>query len=106
MACARMPAQALNWPRRRRLITQAISKRIAQLTMSDDGSLKGRITLAWEGQEALGHRLGAFKTDEAGRKKGLEDERTAIVRGSATVKCDSAKAWEESAAPHTAVVKS
>ncbi len=83
--------------------TQAISKRIAQLTMSDDGSLKGRITLAWEGQEALGHRLGAFKTDEAGRKKDLEDELKAMLPGSATVKFDSAKAWEEAGAPLTAV---
>ena len=83
--------------------SQALSKRIAQFTISDDGNVKGKITLTWEGQEALGHRLSGFRTDEAGRKKDLEDELKALLPGGAMVKFSSANAWEDGDAPLTAI---
>jgi hypothetical protein len=77
--------------------TQTVTQRIAQLKLQEDGSLKGKILLSWNGQEALSRRIDASKTDEAGRTKALEDELRDLLpgSGSVTVKLESTKGWDE-----------
>jgi hypothetical protein len=53
---------------------KAVLTRIANLTLADDGSLSGDLTVRYEGSEALERRLDALETDEVGSKKALEDE--------------------------------
>ncbi len=73
----------------------AISKRVGHLTLNEDGSAKGKIGIAWAGEEALVHRLSGLKTDAAGRKKELEDELKSILPAGALVQLDSAAGWDE-----------
>jgi hypothetical protein len=73
----------------------AISKRVAYLTISEDGSAKGKIGIGWAGEEALAHRLSGLKTDPAGRKKELEDELKAVLPSGALVQLDTAVGWED-----------
>jgi hypothetical protein len=73
----------------------AVTKRIGRLTLSDDGSLRGKVAMAWTGTEALDHRLSGLRTDEAGRKKELEDELKRLLPSGATVHFDSASGWED-----------
>jgi hypothetical protein len=73
----------------------AVSKRLGRLTLNEDGSLKGRVALAWSGEEALIRRLSGLKTDEAGRKKDLEDELKGLLPSGATVTLDSIIGWDE-----------
>jgi len=53
--------------------TQTMTARIARLSLAGDGSVSGTVKFQWTGQEAISHRLDAQQTDEAGRKKDLED---------------------------------
>jgi hypothetical protein len=74
---------------------EAISKRVGNITISEDGSAKGSIGIGWVGEEALVHRLRGLKTDAAGRKKELEDELQAMLPAGSTVQLDSAVGWED-----------
>ena len=73
----------------------AVSKRVGRLVLSEDGSAKGKIGVAWAGEEALVHRLGSLKTDAAGRKKELEDEIKALLPPGAFVQLDASNGWED-----------
>jgi hypothetical protein len=73
----------------------AVSKRVGHLILSEDGSAKGKIAIAWAGEEALVHRLSGLKTDAAGRKKELEDELKSILPAGALVQLDTAAGWED-----------
>jgi hypothetical protein len=73
----------------------AISKRVGRLILSEDGSAKGKVGIGWAGEEALTHRLSGLKTDDAGRKKELEDELKAMLPTGALVKLDNATGWED-----------
>ncbi|MCU1333071.1 MAG: transglutaminase protein [Candidatus Angelobacter sp.] len=73
---------------------EAISKRVGRLTLSDDGSATGKIGIGWAGEEALTRRLSGLKTDEAGRKKELEDELKAMLPAGALVHLDSVVDWD------------
>jgi hypothetical protein len=81
---------------------EAVSKRIGRLVLNDDGSAKGKVGIAWAGQEALVHRLSGIKTDAAGRKKELEDELSASLPPGSLVKLDNTANWEDSEAQLTA----
>jgi hypothetical protein len=74
---------------------EAISKRVGNITISEDGSAKGSIGIGWTGEEALVHRLRGLKTDAAGRKKELEDNLKAMLPNGATVQLVSADGWED-----------
>ncbi len=52
---------------------QSIRQRIADLTMDDEGVLKGTLTVNYIGQLALDHRLDLIDTDDAGWRKDFED---------------------------------
>lgn len=73
----------------------AISKRVGNITISEDGSAKGTIGIGWAGEEALVHKLRSLKTDAAGRKKELEDNLRSMLPAGATVQLTSAAGWED-----------
>lgn len=72
----------------------AISKRVGRLALSADGGAHGQVAIAWAGIEALEHRLNGFKTDDAGRKKELEDEMRSMLPPGATVQELKATGWD------------
>src|SRR5258708_32979187 len=71
----------------------ALTQRGASFTMAQDGSLKGKVRLIFNGQEALIHRLEENESDEAERTKSLEEELRRMLPATATVHLDSAKGW-------------
>jgi len=80
----------------------AISKRVGHIALNDDGSAKGKVGIAWTGEEALVHRLRALTTDDAGRKKELEDELQELLPPGTLVQLDKATGWDDGEAPLTA----
>ncbi|HJX83433.1 MAG TPA: DUF3857 and transglutaminase domain-containing protein [Candidatus Angelobacter sp.] len=72
---------------------RAVIFRSANMVLSEDGSAKGEVTVSYTGGEALERRLDAFSTDEAGRKKNLEDELKTWLPNGAAVKMTSAEGW-------------
>ncbi len=73
--------------------------RVAKVSLDPDGELNGEITVNFEGEDALDHRLDALDEDEAGRRKSLEEEvRTWLPRGS-VVKLQDSQGWELMDAP-------
>lgn len=71
----------------------ALTQRGASFTMAQDGSLKGKVRLIFNGQEALIHRLEENESDEAERAKSLEEELRRMLPATATIHLDSAKGW-------------
>jgi hypothetical protein len=82
---------------------KAMTRRSADMSLDDSGGLKGKITVKFEGGEALEHRLDGLETDDAGKKKLLEDELQEWVPSGAVVKLESSEGWESSDTPLTAV---
>jgi hypothetical protein len=64
--------------------------------------LTGTITVKFEGGDALEHRLDELDTDEAGKKKDLEDELQGWLPTGAIIKMIKAEGWETSDGPLTA----
>lgn len=64
--------------------TSSTINRKAELTLSDTGDLEGKVIVTYTGLEASQRRTGERLTDDADRKKYLEDE----VKGSIPVACD------------------
>ena len=79
--------------------TDAISERVGHIALNADGSAKGKIGLVWKGEEALVHRLRALTTDDAGRKKDLEDELRALLPPGTSVQLDKATGWDDGEVP-------
>lgn len=82
---------------------QAVTERTAKLTFDPDGTLKGEITVQYKGIPALELRLDALRTDEAGRKKQLEEEMIGWLPSGAVVKLTDSRAWDKSDEPVVAV---
>jgi hypothetical protein len=78
---------------------KSVTNRNANMTLSEDGAIKGNIVLEFKGAEALEHRLDAIDRDEAGRKKDLEDELKQWLPTGAVVKMAMAQGWEDGDAP-------
>lgn len=72
----------------------AVSKRVGWLTLSEDGSARGKIATAWAGEEALVRRLISLKTDPVGRKKELEDELKAVLPNGTAVQMTTTAGWD------------
>jgi hypothetical protein len=81
---------------------KSVTRRQANMALTEDGALKGDVVLEFEGAEALEHRLDAVDSDEAGRKKDLEDELKQWLPTGAIVKMTVAKGWEANEGPLTA----
>lgn len=82
---------------------KAVVRRTAQMKLDSDGSLKGKVTLQFTGEDALEYRLDALDTDDAGRKKELEDDLSTLLSNAAKVKLVSVADWTATDAPLTAV---
>jgi Domain of Unknown Function with PDB structure (DUF3857)/Transglutaminase-like superfamily len=75
---------------------KAMIRRAAEMTLDRAGSLKGTLTVRFEGGEALERRLAALATDEAGRNADLEKEAQGWLPSGATIKLTSAEGWQGS----------
>jgi hypothetical protein len=81
---------------------KAITQRNAEMALDGNGNLTGTITVKFEGGEALEHRLDELDTDEAGRKKDLEEEMQGWLPAGAIIKMTQSEGWETSDGPLTA----
>jgi hypothetical protein len=81
---------------------KAVVKRVVNGTLDASGQLKAQISIQYLGGEALERRLAALKTDDAGRKKMLEDELKEWLVSGATIKITDAQGWERSEEPLSA----
>jgi len=72
---------------------RSMTRRAANMSLDEEGALKGEIKVEFQGQEALEHRLDARDSDEAGKKNDLEDELKAWLPGGATVKLVDVQGW-------------
>jgi hypothetical protein len=77
----------------------SLSHRTATLELASDGSARGEITLEFDGQEALVRRLDGFETDEAGKRKLLEDEVLAWLPSGSQAKILDSQGWESTDDP-------
>jgi hypothetical protein len=73
---------------------KSVTRRTASLELDSEGNAKGEITLNFTGLDALDHRIDATDTDDAGRKKDLEDELRAWLPSGAIVNVKSVEGWE------------
>jgi Domain of Unknown Function with PDB structure (DUF3857) len=73
----------------------AIIFRSAELKLGVDGAVKGEVRLEFYSSEALERRLSALETDEAGRKKELEEELKLLLPANATVEMTNSMHWEK-----------
>jgi hypothetical protein len=78
---------------------KSLTRRTVHMSLGEDGTLKGDVVLEFTGAEALEHRLDAIDSDEAGRKKDLEDELKQWLPSGAIVKMTAAQGWEKSEGP-------
>ena len=78
--------------------TSAVTKRVARLTLGDDGKAEGIVAVAYFGQEAIAHRIEGAKTDDVGRVKILEDEMKSLLPGNAEVTLTKQPDWTTSTA--------
>jgi hypothetical protein len=74
----------------------AVTRRVAKLAMGDDGSVEGKLTVMYVGQEALSRRIEADESDDAERKKSLIDEVKGWVPAGATVELTNSPDWSGS----------
>ena len=81
----------------------AIISRSAELKLDTEGAAKGEVRVEFLGVEALERRLSALDTDEAGRKKELEDEVKLWLPANAKAELTAAVGWENEYDPLTAV---
>ncbi|MFI5104715.1 MAG: hypothetical protein ACHP79_07315, partial [Terriglobales bacterium] len=77
--------------------------RSASLTLSPDGALKGELRVEFGGAESLERRLSALETDDAGRKKEMEDEVKTWLPIHAKVEMTDSAAWDKENEPLTTI---
>jgi hypothetical protein len=82
---------------------KAMIRRNVEMALDAGGNLTGTITVQFEGGDALEHRLDELQTDEAGRKKDLEDELRGWLPTGAAIKLTKSEGWETSDSPLTAI---
>ena len=83
----------------------SVMRRTAKAAIAANGSLNGEISVDFQGEDALQHRLDALDEDEAGRRKSLEDEVKDWLPSDAIVKLVEARGWESTDDPLTARFK-
>lgn len=81
--------------------SDALEERKAKVHLDEDGTLSGSLVITYSGQEALSHRLDAMDTDEAGRRKAIEDEIKGLVPSTAEVRLEKVSGLEASEGPVT-----
>ncbi len=71
-------------------------ERKAQLKMSDDGTLEGKLSITFQGLEAFDRRMDMRNEDEAARKKYLEDQVREYIPVGIEVELTSKPEWASS----------
>lgn len=77
----------------------ALTERKATLELEPDGTLAGKLQVAFSGLQALRRRLEAMEEDEPGHLKDLEDEIKQWLPAGADLKLGSVTGWEGSEEP-------
>jgi Transglutaminase-like superfamily len=72
----------------------SLLRRTALVSLSPDDELTGELSVDFNGEEALAHRLDALDQDEAGRRTTLEDQVKGWLPKDAVVKLQEARGWE------------
>jgi hypothetical protein len=78
---------------------KSVTRKSANLSLSQDGTLKGNVKLEFEGEEALELRLDTIDEDDAGRKKTLEGLLKEWLPAGAIVKATDTQGWENAESP-------
>ncbi len=78
---------------------QALIKRVAKLTLAEDGTAQGPLGVGFFGIEGMIRRQSAGKTDAEGRKKALEDEVKHWLPAGSEVTLTNTPAWDDGEAP-------
>jgi hypothetical protein len=73
---------------------RSLTHRTAAMDLSEEGALHGDITIEFNGEEALQHRLDSNGDDDASRKKDLEDELKNWLPTGAVVKLVKVDGWD------------
>jgi hypothetical protein len=79
-----------------------VLQRTAEVQLAGDGSLTGKITFSWQGQQALERRLDGLEEDDAGRRKMIEDDIRKYLPEGAVLKLTSVQGWDNTEGPLTA----
>ncbi|MGH9789367.1 MAG: transglutaminase domain-containing protein, partial [Candidatus Acidiferrales bacterium] len=78
---------------------QGLIQRQAVLKLDGEGGLAGTLTVLYHGLEALERRINNLDEDEAGRRKGLEEEVKGSLPEGAEVRLERATGWEGTEEP-------
>lgn len=78
---------------------QAVLRTIGDLKLNEEGTLTGKLTASYEGQEALTERQWAIGEDDVKRREHLEAAMKSNLRMEATVKLLSVDGWERTGEP-------
>jgi hypothetical protein len=78
---------------------QAITTRLARLSLDEHGVASGTVTLMFKGSMAMSRRQSGGKTDAEGRKKLLEDQLREILPGNSDITLTNSPDWDNPEAP-------
>lgn len=70
--------------------------RVANLTLSENGDLEGKLTVSFTGLEAMSRRRDERNEDEADRKKSLEDEAKTYIPAATELELTNKPDWSSS----------
>jgi hypothetical protein len=85
--------------------TQALTKRVARVKLTDHGTAEGSMAVGFFGLEAMERRREGGHTDAEGQKKLLEDEIKSWLPGGSEVTLTNAPAWDKVEEPLVANFK-
>ncbi len=85
--------------------TEAITQRTAKLAIDQRGTLTGTVNLSLVGQEAMERRLSERDSDDAEKKKSMEDELKGWLPSNAKVELQRVNDWKAAESPLTADFK-
>ncbi|ABF39545.1 hypothetical protein Acid345_0540 [Candidatus Koribacter versatilis Ellin345] len=80
-------------------------KRVAKMTLGDDGSLTGEVEVTFTGQDAFHHRLWERNEDDAGKKKDMEELLQDWMALKADIELEKVNDWKASNVPLVATFK-
>jgi hypothetical protein len=74
---------------------KSMVQRVAHVNLTEQGILEGAVMVSYSGLEAMNRRRDGGRTDDAGRKKLLEDEMRSWLPGNSEVTLTGTPQWEE-----------
>ena len=78
---------------------ESVTTRMALLSLDETGTAKGEVVLLFKGLQAMFKRQEGGRTDDAGRKKLLEDELREILPGNSDITLTKQPDWNDAEAP-------